>query len=491
MPTITTIRPNATVQAGPWAIGGGAGSHHVAVNDENTSTYIQAPVQFAYPAANANRVMLGLPLPTIPAGRQITRVRLRAKGSGVSPILLAVAYVQIKLGGLYGSETLTHYRSTTASEESSGWMSTKPGGGSWTAADLDAAQIEAWVFGGTPDYRLHEIYVDVEYTDPPSTPTGVNPTSGQTITTDIPILKASAVATASRRPMRVEWQVATDSGFTTNLRTISLPTAQSIIEGTVAYQIPEADQLFQGTWYIRARWIDDLGSVGSYSTPTQFTVTHPPTTTNQSPQGGRSFLYGSGNIALAWTFSDPSPVDYQTAYQVIVERNDTGTGVLDTGKIVSADSIASVAIAAGLKDIPLRWRVRVWDSDDIAGAYSTNYIFTVSDPPTAVITYPTDASTIANPAPVTTWTFTATGRFQTSYRLRITKVSSGELIYDSGTVRSAATSHALPGPTLLNDIAYNFELILTDNLDLNSAADVNLVNVHWDPPASPAFVVVA
>lgn len=489
MPTVTTIRPNSTIQNGPWSVTGAANAH-TAVSDENSGTYIQAPVQFSYPGTNADRVMLGLPAPTIPAGRQITRVRLRAKGAGISPILLSVAYVQIKLGSSYGSETLTHYRSVANSEEVGGWMSTKPGGGQWTATDLDNAQVEAWVYGGTPSYRLTEIYVDVEYTDPPPTPAGVQPASGATITTDIPILKASAVATATRRPMRVEWQVATDSGFTTNLRTISLPTAQSIIEGTVSYTVPEAQQLFQGTWWIRARWIDDLGSVGAYSTATQFTVTHAPTTTNHSPQGGRSFLYGTGNIALAWTFSDPSPVDYQTAYQVIVERNDTGTSVLDTGKITSADAVAIVAISNTLKDVPLRWRVRVWDSDDVVGAYSTNAIFTVSDPPVVAITAPVDASTIADPAPLIEWTFTATGRYQTSYRVRIYLQSTGELVHDSGVVRSAADEYQLPVPTLLNDTSYNIEVIVTDNLDLASTPDVNLVNVHWDPPASPAFTVV-
>lgn len=489
MPTTTTIRPNATTALGPWTVTGAANAH-TALSDDASGTYVQAPVQFDYPGEAADRIILGLPLPTIPVGRQITRVRLRAKGAGTSPILLSVAYVQIKLGANYGSETLTHYQSVANTEVASGWMSTKPGGGQWTAADIDSAQVEAWVYGGTPTYRLTEIYVDVEYTDAPNAPTGVLPASGQIVTTDIPNLKAVVNPSATRRPLIAQWQLASDSGFTTNLRTVTIPADQALIEGNINMQVPDADQLFQGTWWVRARWIDDLGSIGAWSVATSFTVTHAPTTTAHTPQAGRSFLYGTGVITFGWTFSDPSTVDYQTAYQIVVERNDTGTAVLDTGKIVSTDPLAAVTIPVGMKDIPLRWRIRVWDSDDVAGAYSANLIFTVSDAPVVNITAPVDASTVADPAPLITWTFTGTGRYQTSYMVRIYKVSNGEMIYDSGIVRSDENQHELPGPTLLNDTSYNIEVTLTDNLDLNSAPDVNLVNVHWDPPASPSFVVV-
>ena len=240
----------------------------------------------------------------------------------------------------------------------------------------------------------------------PASPRNVTPAASSTITTDRPSLAADHAWPLVNMPQvrtKISWQLATDAGFTTNLRTVTeadadfvlaLNTPAPISARVTATEVTTAlSELFQGTWFVRARVATELGDVGSYSTAQSFVVTHPPAATNQYPKGDVIFDYGgSGNVTFSWKFTDPSPYDFQTAYQIIIEDAVSSTGIVDTGKIISTVESGTHSVTITGKDIQLRWKIRLWDSDDVPGNYSDYQTFFVVDKPAVVINYPTAAT---------------------------------------------------------------------------------------------------
>lgn len=339
--------------------------------------------------------------------------------------------------------------------------------------------------------QFKEAYVTITYTNLQSAPTSVTPAASSTVTTDVPTLTANLAAHPDGFTVKAQWQVASDSGFTTNVRTLTEDDSALRTSGSASKALPSADQLFQGTWYVRARSIGRLGDEGTWSTGQSFTVAHAPSATITSPTGGVILDYNSGSVSLGWNFSDPSPVDNQTAFQVIIERNDNGASVYDSGKVTGSPGAlgthTATGISSSLKNIPLKWKVRVYDSDDVVGAYSSYSIFSLTDPPTVNITAPTTTAT--NPSPTVTWTFTpSNSRVQISFRVRFKTDPGGVYVYDSGTISSAATTHTPASPVLANSTNYITELTVTDSANL-SATDSEDFATSWTPPAAPTFTV--
>lgn len=491
MPTTLVIEPDALDQAGTWTVTG-AGDALTAVTDASDASYLLGDIE---DNGVGGKAVFGLPSPTIPGGRFISGVSVNSKGTFDVGTIEAIC--RIALAGVYGATAAVHDGHSTGVPASSGYMATKPGGGAWTAADVAAAVLELatanWTSGGAT-IKVQELWVNVQYTDEPTAPTNVTPAAGSAQSTDVPTLSATLVpvgsASTGARPLVVTWLIASDAGFTTNLRTITEPNSAAKVSGVATLAVPTAEQLFTGTWFIKARATDDLGTVGAWSTTNSFTVSHAPSTTGHTPTGGHGRDFGgAGEITASWTFSDPSPVDAQTAYQIVVERNDTGTLVLDTGKVVSTADSAVLTIPAIQKDQPLRWKIRVYDSDDVVGAYSLAQLFQASDAPVGAITSPTPAEVVANPAPTITWTFTATDRTQASYRVRI--LDGATVVYDSTTVTSSVVTHTLPDNTLSNNTAYTVELTVSDNLTITSVPDTVAFTADWAEPAAPVFTVDA
>ena len=85
---------------------------------------------------------------------------------------------------------------------------------------------------------------------------------------------------------------------------------------------------------------------------------------------------------LSWIVNDAGQNEVQTAYQVLVAdsldalANDEGN-VWDSGKVASDDSTNVLYDGAALEpDSIYYWKVRTWDSNDQAGAYSEPQLFT-------------------------------------------------------------------------------------------------------------------
>jgi hypothetical protein len=323
---------------------------------------------------------------------------------------------------------------------------------------------------------------------PPNVPTTVIPASGATVTTDIPTLGCFLPGSPiSGVQVSAEWQLATDAGFTSNVRTVTESTLDRILSGTATEpSVAGASELFQGTWFIRARARDSLFNNSAYSAAHTFTVTHPPTTTNFAPAGQVTRPFGgSGTTTFSWTFSDTSPTDTQTAFQILVERDSDGFLIYDSGKQTSTANSFSTNLAATYKDTLLRWRIRAWDSDDVAGAYSANQQFFIRDAGTATMTSPATGGTVNNPTPTLGWSFSATaGRTQSAFRLTISRL--GVVIVESGWVSSSVNSYPVT-VNLTNALTYDVTLMVRDSMNLESTTNATF-STAWTPAPSPTPV---
>lgn len=320
----------------------------------------------------------------------------------------------------------------------------------------------------------------------PISPTDITPVDLQILNTDTLVLQGNAPAPSDGQKVKIEWQFATNAAFSANIKNITEPDSALRYSGSSSYIIPNIDHLSQNTWYYRARVIDQYGQASTYSNTTIFTITHPPGVSECSPSGSVNLIYTAFNL-FSWIFNDTSPTDTQTAYQIIIERNDTGVTVSDTGKVVSTVSAATLAIAVGYKDIQLRWKIRVWDTGDVVGIYTPYNLFKVSDTPVVTITSLTDGGTTNSARPIIDWTFTAGGgRTQASYRVTFKKVGQPDFALDSGLVIGQAISF---NPIILlikNGEVYTITVSIVDSSGLTASNTVTVTAVYT-PPATVVF----
>jgi hypothetical protein len=321
----------------------------------------------------------------------------------------------------------------------------------------------------------------------PGAPTVLTPAAGATVTTDNPTLGATLPAVSEGRTVKGQWQLATDAAFSVNLKTITEADSDLRVSGSTTEVIPAASSLTQTIWYMRARVVDQFGNTGSWSASQSFTVNHQPSTNNWSPTGATTLQYGATNT-FSWLFSDPSASDSQRAYQFVIERNDTGATVVDTGKTVSSAGSINVAIPAAQKDQPLRWRVRVWDQDDVASAWSSYQPFYVSDPPVITITNPSnDGVQIGTGRPTITWTLDAQ-TVGTTYRAQFIRVLDNVVVHDSGITGGSPLAYS-PAYTILdNNISYRLDLTVTDNVGLSTTAH-RTFTTSYQAPATVLYTV--
>lgn len=328
------------------------------------------------------------------------------------------------------------------------------------------------------------------------------PASGATVTTDKPTYKGSEYIgfnQVQQQSVIAEIQVASDNAFTTSVKDMApvqlnskyvKPSSNQTVYST--YTPTDAEALTEGTWYMRTRAIDLFGKTASaWSAYTSFIDSHPPAALPISPTDDQTVDYGaSGTIPLSWRFSSTAVNDTQSAYQVIVERNDTGALILDTGKVTSSSTTVNVTIPSIDKDIQLRWKVQVWNQNNIQStAYSAYALFHVSDKPTTSITAPTAAQVVGYPQPTIQWTFAASNnRTQMAYEVVVTRTSDNTIVYDSGTINSSSLSHQLT-QQLADNTNYSVQVIVTDNVGLSQTSAAVAFSTSWVPVTAPAFTV--
>lgn len=346
----------------------------------------------------------------------------------------------------------------------------------------------------TATTRAHYVHTN----DAPSVPTNLSPgvltTSGSpspVVSTSAPVLSAKT-NTVSSGPVRrrLEWQVDKAELFNVDARIYSQTVADLAFAGaTHSKVVPGDNPLYTDEWYHRVRSIDEFGRNGNWSSIYRFEVLHPPSTLDWSPTGGILTGYGTGDVLLRWGFSDPYSADTQSAYQVIVTLESDGTVVLDTNKVTSAVSEATVTISNTYKDVNLQWRVDVWDADDTKSTNVAFNLFALGDAPSVTIDSPADDDILTSPLLDAEWTATFGGsRTQQKYQVSVWNLSENELAYSSGWVTSSDVTHTVPAEKLENECQYRMTVSVIDSGNLGNSAEVEFT-ASWTPPAGPDFTV--
>lgn len=246
-------------------------------------------------------------------------------------------------------------------------------------------------------------------------------------------------------------------------------TAPGLNGSTVSYEDP-SQYLTQGLWYAQVRAVDKYGQAGAWSSNFTFTVSHPPVVANPIPRLGAAF--DKLTDAVQWTFTDPWAGDQQTAYQMRVY--DASLNLLqDTGKILQQPSQATMAFANHLEE-NLTYKLKIWDLDDVVSVEVTSS-FKLSTSPVVTVPYPAVDEAIISGQPVITWSVVfATGLItQKSYRIKFIQRSNGNVVYDTGTVVSTATTWTPPRAILKNLIGYQMQVTIVDSQDLDGIVNRN------------------
>jgi hypothetical protein len=486
-----TLRPNTTIQAGTGiTLGGGAASASAALSDASDSTYVQTSTYQSSvwgdtaPATAVPVVAFADATGTIPAGRTITKVQFYIRGKNgstgsTSPASGSLRYSDNVEATYLSFDTtggiINQYVTTLNTAQ------TSSGGnkGSWTYALVDGLKCAIGQDGTTGTSQMMDVWLVVTYTDQPNTPTNVTPASGASVTTDTPNLTATMSGTGTGSGYTIEWQLATDSGFTANVKTITSTALAS--NGTWTQAVTSGNALSPGTWYIRARAKDQLNTYSAYSTATSFTVSHPATATSLTPTGGGTLAYVSPT-RLSWTFSDTSSTDTQSAYQVVLERNDTAQVITDTGKLTSTNKFHDMTIATTYKGIMLRWKVQVWDDNNTSAGYSAYSLFMPADAATVAITAPTAGQVVANGSPTTSWTVGGAAT-QVKYKVDY-KLTNGTVVHSSGTITDANARSYSPSTNILqNTTNYQVTVSVTDSNGLIGTATQSFSTNYPTPSA--------
>ncbi len=324
-----------------------------------------------------------------------------------------------------------------------------------------------------------------------------SPLNGSTVTSNNVSLLSNPYATTygTDRYYKTEYEVSASPAFTPSTFYEAANSEYRLSNGAGFSTTVMPDGVFtQGVWYIRARAVDAWGATGPVSSTNSITVSHPPTVTVVAPEANETTAYAI-TTEIAWIFGDGWASDYQTAFHVIIERNDTGVSVLDTGKIVQAGGLAGTrnnylaALSSSLKDVLLRVKVKVWDAQDVASVFSSYNLFTLVDAPAVAILTP-PSGVLTNPSPTVSWTFTASGgRTQSSFQVSIAKTD-GTVVFNSGTIGGAATSYT-PAAVLVNLTNYVYTVRAYDNTSGTvPGVATRSVNTVWDPPADTTSAIL-
>lgn len=194
---------------------------------------------------------------------------------------------------------------------------------------------------------------------------------------------------------------------------------------------------------------------------------------------------------VGWTFSDPNAGDYQTAYELEVQRVSDSVNVIATGKVVSGSPTRAIAGGVLANGVAYRWRVRTWDLLDAQGAYSAYQDFTPSASGLLNITYPPidylpgiDTSYLT-----LTWEYVqGDGYTQTQRRIRLVRISDEANLFDTGMDATTAMSYDLTG--IPSDVEIRVELSIVTNAPgapNPTTATTRLLLVSYAQPMTPVL----
>lgn len=294
---------------------------------------------------------------------------------------------------------------------------------------------------------------------------------------------------------KVQWQFDTTSGFVAPLSVDYTQADNKFvkIEGThsgslkvtITDTVPiSAGTLTGGTYFMRARMIDEWGNVGSWTSTRTVTVIHPPTFIPKAPISGQYLNFGDGQVTFTWDSTDPSTTDVQTAYQIEAYEAD-GTLIFNSGKITSAVETHTHTFSATYKNLQLYWIGRVWDSNDTPSAYSDPEFFILVDPPSATIVSPTNNQVVDTGMPDIVAQITVGGS-RTVKEITYLVTKAGVPVWSAKKFGTWTTGdqvvQQVEANKLSNNTEYSVQVTVRDNVGLVGQSAIRTFQVAWIPP---------
>ncbi|MGW3608933.1 hypothetical protein ACWD6N_03440 [Micromonospora sp. NPDC005163] len=185
----------------------------------------------------------------------------------------------------------------------------------------------------------------------------------------------------------------------------------------------------------------------------------------------------SAPVNLQWTFTDPDPVDIQSAWAL---SRQIGAGTIQylrasdntwqPAEVKNTGMSITRSLAAGwgvTSDAPHSYKIKVWDSTANGSAYSDALVLVPSGKVNPVITSPVEGGTVTTDTVTTAWTVAE----QTQYRVKL--IIFGGVLYDSGWRGGTDTSYRIPW-VVANGFNYSVQ-VQTRNAE-GLASDVIQVN---------------
>ena len=354
-------------------------------------------------------------------------------------------------------------------------------------------------------------------------PSNVQPPHQGLVLTDYPQLQALvqyAGGSVQENSIAITWELATNSGFTTNLQSIT--TAMRYSSGQVATQ-NVTTRLAANVWYIRARATDGAGVVSGWTGTNIFEIDHRPFVSDMQPSHGSKIAYGDGNLRLTWTFSDGDPSDVQTAYQVRAYHASNDALLFDTGKVNSTVRAHTQAIAPANSEGFFYWQVRVWDFYNIDSPWTDPTLFQMGVNPTALVLAPANNGVVSVPSPTIQWAFSTSNAPQATYasvaadfatyallasnnasytevladsldqagqtHYRIKVMSGSTEIFDSGWLAGIASTYQIPAVVHLNE-TYEVIVSVRDTSSYEGSSVPIRFTAAWPAPDVPVAVIV-
>ena len=166
---------------------------------------------------------------------------------------------------------------------------------------------------------------------------------------------------------RFNYKKTTDSVYTSSAWINNTTASGGTITHTVAANTFDIDSSYQ--WYVEVK--DSAGAESEDSAVATFNTITTPSVTATAPASGIK-KNANQTLTCEWTYSDPNS-QAQTAYEVVYQRTSPTTGgEVSTGKLTSVNAYHVFAANAlpSTSDPTYQWKVRVYDTEDNASAWS-------------------------------------------------------------------------------------------------------------------------
>jgi hypothetical protein len=276
--------------------------------------------------------------------------------------------------------------------------------------------------------------------------------------------------------------------------TFSLTTMLPLANSVLVYTAPSGTAEIQA---IRVQRGADAGTTGlvclAVKDAAVLTLVNVIETYNLAPTAPtltpRANYDATAAATFAWTFNDPNAGDTQSAYQLIIERTDTGATVVDSGKVASATSSRNVTGGTLTNALSYRWKVRTYDTADAVSPYSGYGTFSTAAGGTVTITDPV----ADNPAGVITddyqISWSVAGTTQAGYRVWLIRTDTGATVNDSGWIASVAVTRLVSG--MASGVEHRVEVKVRNAALVESATGTRLITPDYGSPEVPLITVTA